>query len=129
MAEGGKGWTDQQVEQVVGNLLRAGVITAAALVFLGGVIYLAERGGAVADHRVFRGEPAELRSPFGVVRDALHLRSLGLIQLGMLLLVATPVARVIFSVYAFARQHDVLYVVVTLIVLTVLLYSLFHAEL
>jgi uncharacterized membrane protein len=49
----------------------------------------------------------------------------GWIQLGLLLLIATPVARVAFSVYAFARQRDFLYVGVTLIVLTVLLFGLF----
>ena len=48
----------------------------------------------------------------------------GLIQLGLLLLVATPVARVVFSVFAFARQHDLTYVVLTMMVLAVLIYSL-----
>jgi uncharacterized membrane protein len=59
------------------------------------------------------------------VADALALSSGGVIQLGLLLLVATPVARVIFSVFAFARQRDFTYVVLTLIVLAILLYSLF----
>ena len=129
MAEGGKGWTDQQVEQVVGNLLRAGVIAAAALVLVGGILYLWEHGGQAADHRRFEGEPPELISPIDVAKDALKFQSLGLIQLGILLLVATPVARVVFSVYAFARERDLLYVTITLIVLAVLLYSLFHSEL
>ncbi len=48
----------------------------------------------------------------------------GIIQLGLLLLVATPVARVIFSVAAFALQQDWIYVVITLIVLAVLGFSL-----
>jgi uncharacterized membrane protein len=47
-----------------------------------------------------------------------------LIQLGLLLLIATPVARVAFSVAVFAMQRDRLYVVVALIVLAVLMYSL-----
>jgi uncharacterized membrane protein len=60
----------------------------------------------------------------GIVRDALTLRGRGIIQLGLLLLIATPVARVAFSVAAFAFQRDRLYVVVTLVVLAILLYSL-----
>jgi uncharacterized membrane protein len=39
-------------------------------------------------------------------------------------LIATPIARVMFSVYAFARQRDWLYVCFTLVVLALLVYSL-----
>jgi len=48
----------------------------------------------------------------------------GIIQLGLLLLIATPVARVAFSVVAFAAERDWLYVAITLIVLAILIYSL-----
>jgi uncharacterized membrane protein len=115
---------DDQVERTIGNLLRAGVLVAAAVAAAGGVVYLARHGGETPDDGVFRGEPADLRSPVGVVRDALTGSGRGLIQLGALLLIATPVARVAFTVYAFGRRRDVLYVVVTLVVLTLLLFSL-----
>jgi uncharacterized membrane protein len=78
----------------------------------------------IIEFTVFVGEPADLRNVSGIVRDALALRGRGLIQLGLLLLIATPVARVAFSVVAFAMQRDRLYVVVALIVLAVLMYSL-----
>jgi uncharacterized membrane protein len=117
-------WSDERVEQVMGNLLRAGVILAAAVVLVGGVSYLIRYGATFPDYRVFRGEPADLRTVSGVLADALDLRSRGLIQLGLLLLVATPVARVVFSVFAFARQHDLTYVVLTIMVLAVLIYSI-----
>ena len=129
MSAGPRGWTDEQVDQVIGNLLRVGVLLAAVLTAAGGLLYLVRHGGEPAGHRVFEGEPADLRSPVGIVRDALALRSRGLIQLGVLVLMATPVARVLFSVYAFLRQRDWTFVVVTLIVLTVLLCSLFSEEL
>jgi len=58
------------------------------------------------------------------VRESLRWRGTGLIQLGLLLLLATPVARVAFSVVAFLLQRDRLYVLVTLIVLGILLYSI-----
>jgi uncharacterized membrane protein len=70
------------------------------------------------------GEPTDLRTVSGIVEDALAFQGRGLIQLGLLLLIATPIARVAFSVAAFAVQGDWLYVVVTLIVLAVLMYSL-----
>jgi uncharacterized membrane protein len=75
------------------------------------------------------GEPTDLRTLSGIVKDALAFRGRGLIQLGLLLLIATPLARVAFSVLAFAIQRDRLYVVVTLIVLAVLIYSLMGGQL
>jgi uncharacterized membrane protein len=125
MSHAKSAWTDTQVEQVVGNLLRAGVLAGAVVVAIGGLSYLVEYGAAPADHHTFVGEPEDLLSPSGILAAALALRSRGVIQLGLLLLIATPVARVIFSVFAFARQRDFTYVIVTLIVLGVLLYSLF----
>jgi uncharacterized membrane protein len=117
-------WSEQQVEEIVGNLLRAGVILAAVVVAVGGILYVVRHGGATPDYRVFRGEPADLRSVSGIVTDAWSMQSRGIIQLGLLLLVATPVARVAFSVFAFMQERDLTYVLVTLIVLAVLLYSL-----
>lgn len=117
-------WSDEQVEEVMGNLLRAGVILAAIVVLAGGIFYLIRYGTTSPDYRVFRGEPADLRHLSGILADAIDLNSRGLIQFGLLLLVATPVARVAFSVFAFARQRDFTYVVLTLIVFSVLIYSL-----
>ncbi len=47
-----------------------------------------------------------------------------MIQLGILLLIATPVVRVVFCVVGFARQRDRLYVAVRTLVLAILIYSL-----
>jgi uncharacterized membrane protein len=120
---------DEQVEQVLGNLLRAGVMAAAAVVLAGGMLYLARHGAEhVENLRVFHGEPIQLRSPSYIVEKAMELSGRGMIQLGLLLLIATPVARVVFSVFAFARERDFIYVVFTLTVLALLLYSLFFAQ-
>ncbi len=129
MAGPGGGWSDEQVEQVVGNLLRLGVVVSALVVFVGGVLFLVRYGeGPVKDRHEFRGEPEQFRKPGLIVRDAGTGGSRGLIQLGLLLLIATPVARVIFSAFAFFRQRDYTYVGITLLVLTVLLYSLFSGH-
>jgi uncharacterized membrane protein len=119
-----RAWTEQQLENIVGNLLRLGVMLAAVVVFGGGALYLIRHGVTSPDYRVFHGEPADLRSVSGVVTEALSLQSQGIIQLGLLLLIATPIARVAFSVFAFAQQRDRTYVIVTLVVFAVLLYSL-----
>jgi uncharacterized membrane protein len=119
-----RNWTDKNIEEIVGNLLRIGVSLSAFVVSMGAVIYLARHGREPANYRVFHGEPSDLRSLSGIVRDAFHLRGRGIIQLGLLLLIATPVARVAFSIWGFAEEHDRLYMIFTGIVLIVLLYSL-----
>jgi uncharacterized membrane protein len=117
-------WTDHRVELVISNLLRAGVLLAAAVVLMGAAVFLARHGSSTPRYGVFLGEPADLRTPSGIVAEALALRGRGVIQLGLLILLLTPVARVAFSVFAFALQRDRLYIVVTLVVLGVLAFSL-----
>ncbi len=116
---------DVKLEQLLGFLLRAGVLLAAAVVLGGGIAYLVRYGMDPAEHQVFHGEPGELRSPAAIVAFAWNGHSRGVIQLGLLLLIATPVMRVVFSVIGFARERDTQYVVFTLIVLAILLWSLF----
>src|SRR5271154_1492884 len=117
-------WTDKTIEEIVGNLLRTGVSISAFVVFIGGVIYLTRHGRAPPDYRVFQGEPSDLKSLSGIIREAYGLRGRGIIQFGLLLLIATPVVRVAFSIWGFAEEHDRLYMIFTGIVLIVLLYSL-----
>jgi uncharacterized membrane protein len=118
------GWTDDRLDVLIGNLLRAGVTLSAVLVFIGGLLYLIKYGQNAPAYQSFRGEPSNLRHVSGIVTSAFSGAPRGLIQLGLLVLIATPVARVAFSVFAFAIERDWLYVVVTVIVLGLLLYSL-----
>jgi len=118
------GWSDQEVEETVGNLLRDGLVLATAVVIIGAVIYLVRHGGEEPEYRIFHGVPPDLRGLAGELDDAGDWRGRGFIQLGLLMLLATPVARVVFSVVAFTMQRDRLYVLVTLLVLAVLLYSI-----
>jgi uncharacterized membrane protein len=119
-----RNWTDQRIENILGNLLRAGVLLSALVVLIGGVIYLLWHGRSPMDFGVFRGEPADLRGVRGIIRDTLALRGRGIIQFGLLLLIATPVARVAFSIFGFAEERDLMYVMFTVIVFSILLYSL-----
>lgn len=115
---------DHDTEIIIGNLLRTGVIASAAVVSLGGALYLYRHGLEHADYTVFRPQPPDLSGVGGIFKAASSGQGRGLIQLGLLLLVATPIARVAFSVYAFARLKDRLYVAVTLVVLGILIGSL-----
>jgi uncharacterized membrane protein len=119
---------DYKLEQLIGNLLRAGVFLAAIVVLAGGVLYLVQHGKGHPDYHSFHAEKTELRSPSGVIRDAAALDSQGIIEFGLLLLVLTPIARVVFSAAGFAMERDWMYVVITLIVLGVLIYSLLELK-
>jgi uncharacterized membrane protein len=116
---------EERFEHFLGSLLRVGVLIAAAVVIVGGVIYLTRHGHETPDYHTFHEQPSPLYNPRGIVEWALAFRGRGIIQLGLLLLIATPVARVVFSALGFARERDWTYVAFTLFVLAVLLYSLF----
>jgi uncharacterized membrane protein len=118
--------SDQQFEFFLGKLLRTGVVIAALIVFAGGVWFLSQAHGARREYKAFRGVPAELSSLEGIVHGAMGGQALAVIQLGILVLIATPVARVLFSMLGFALERDWMYVSVTAIVLALLLYSLFN---
>ena len=119
--------TDERLEIFIGNLLRLGVLVSAVVVAIGGALYLAQHGHEVVNYQSFRSELPELRNLPGICIAAFHLRSDGIIQLGLVLLIATPVARVALAVIGFYLERDRLYVVVSLIVLAILAYSMMHA--
>jgi uncharacterized membrane protein len=118
---------DRRLELTMGNLLRIGVLIAAGVVTIGALIYLAQHYADPVHFHSFKLESPDLRTVAGIFKLAAHLDSAGLIQLGLLLLIATPVARVVFAVVGFALERDRLYVVVSSIVLAILVISLLHA--
>jgi uncharacterized membrane protein len=122
----GNAHEDFALEQRLGTLLRGGVILSATVTLIGGIMYLAAHGSAIASFHTFTGEPAELRTVGGVIRGVARGDSVSIIQLGVLLLIATPIARVFISVIGFARERDWMYVACSLLVLALLCYSLVH---
>ena len=117
-------WRDRRLEAILGNLLRSGVLLSAAVVLAGACVYLLRHAHEPANFRIFRGEPSDFRTIPGVIRSVMGGHGRGLIQLGLLLLIATPIARVALSIVGFTLERDRMYVVFTLIVLVILLYSL-----
>jgi uncharacterized membrane protein len=121
------GWSDQDLEQIVGNLLRVGVLISAVVVGVGGLWSLWQHGMEPRPdyHQFNENAMPELRTFTGILKLLAAGRGRAIIQVGLLLLIATPVARVVFCFVGFARERDKTYVVVTLIVLAVLVYGLF----
>jgi len=124
ISEDSQGNADEQFEQVLGTLLIAGVIAAAVVVLAGCVVYLFRHGAGVPNYKHFQGGSSDYRTVRDIVKNVLAGRGRGLIQLGVLMLIATPVARVALSLVAFLRRRDLLYTLFTLIVLAVLIFSL-----
>lgn len=111
---------DRSMQMEVGVVLRVGLAAAVILVAIGGVLYLVQSEGSVPDYGTFDGVAARLKDPATIIQDAVRGDALAVIQLGLMVLVLTPVARVVFTLVAFIRQHDRLYIGFTLIVLIVL---------
>jgi len=118
---------DRRLETIIGRLLQTGVLLAAAIVAAGGVLYLVQHHFEPASYRHFVAGGPALQTFTGILQSAVHLNSEGLIQLGLVLLIFTPVARVAMAVVGFLMEKDRLYAVVSLIVLLILVFSLFHA--
>ncbi len=116
--------TDQHLEILVGRLLRGGVLTSALIVLAGGFWWLAYAGGSVPSYHQFHGVPDELRHVGRLLASLSQPRADAVIQVGLLLLIATPVARVALALVGFALERDPVYVIITLVVLTVLVYSM-----
>jgi uncharacterized membrane protein len=118
---------DRRLETIVGRLLRAGVLLAAAVVGAGGALYLVGHHSDSANYRHFAAGGPAIQTLSGIIHSASRLNGEGLMQIGLVLLILTPVARVAMLVVGFLLEKDRLYTVVSLIVLLILAFSLTHA--
>src|SRR5450755_4106498 len=114
------GFNDSRMETIMGQLLRVGVVFASTVVLAGGFFYLQDHAGKRADYRTFVAHPLSLRHPQELAAGIGRGSADAIIELGILLLIATPIARVVFAVVAFAIERDRLYVAISLTVLAVL---------
>jgi uncharacterized membrane protein len=109
----------RQAELIISNVLRGGVLLSAGVIIVGVIAFYGEyiTHGAEASLTTF---PHTLR---GVAAGLAQGDPLAIIVLGLLLLLATPLVRVLVSIIAFAIEGDRLYVIITSIVLLILLIS------
>jgi uncharacterized membrane protein len=128
---------DQRLEVAIAMLLRTGVVLAAILVAIGGVMALRHPEAMVPNYRIFYAPGAAastapantaMHSIAGVFRHLRNGSGVSIIALGLLVLIATPIARVLFAIIGFAREHDILYTVISFVVLAILVFSLVHGR-
>src|ERR1700733_9832989 len=95
-------WTDERVEKLLGTLLLTGGMISGLVVLIGGVLYLMRYGRNPVHYENFDPQQASWHSIAEVATFALHGDGRAIIEIGLLLLIATPVMRVVFSMVAFA---------------------------
>lgn len=117
---------EQKIVTMISRVLRNGVLLAAAFVLLGGIIYLAQHGDSVPLYTVFTGEPYQLGGLSGIVSSAFSFSGRGLILLGLLILLATPMARVAMAFVGFFMVSDLLYTLIAGLVLAILAFGFFN---
>ena len=117
-------WDDKRLDKVVSVVLRTGVMLSAAFVLIGGVAWLGSHTEAAPDRRKFQSAAPQLTHIGGIMHGVLAWDPLYIIQLGLLILIATPIVRVIVCAAGFALERDWAYVVISLIVLGFLLFSI-----
>lgn len=106
---------------IIGWILQGGVILSAAVIIFG-LILMAFQPNKFAPQTLLN-----FPQNFGEVgRGLLVLNPQSVIALGLLLLIATPILRVAVSIMAFAVERDWRFVVLTVLVLAILLFSVFY---
>jgi len=117
---------DQEIEKLIGYLLRYGVITASLIVFVGGIIYLHQyQHSSIPAYHTFVGERAGFTTISQIMNGVGSFNAKGIIQLGVLVLIATPILRIFFSLIGFILEKDRLYILITFVVLSVMMFSIF----
>ncbi len=116
-----------KLQRVISTTLRSGVTMAAAIGVSGGILCLATQGTQPVDCHVFEGTRSPYASVVGIIH-ALHggnyaQRGLAMVQVGILVLLLTPILRVALSIVGFAMERDRMYVLITSVVLVTLMVS------
>ena len=122
------GFKDKDIQSVIGWILRGGVIISMLIVFSGGIIYLIRHGQEMENYSVFKGTPAFIHTGRGIINGIFTGRGQAIIQAGIILLIATPIIRVVFSAIGFLIEKDYLYTIITFIVLCIIFFSMFSGH-
>jgi uncharacterized membrane protein len=122
-------WSSRDVDVAISIILRSGLLLATVVLALGALWYFSHIGSPAQpqgpDLHTFNGEPAAMRELPSMIESAMRGDGRAIMQLGICLLLATPFVRVLFAIYAFYKQRDHAYVVISTIVLAALLLGLY----
>ena len=119
---------DKNIQVLIGWVLRIGMIISMSIVCIGGIFYIYRHGHTIANYKVFNGVPGFVQHTGSLINGAYTLKGQAIIQLGIILLIATPILRVIFSAIAFVLEKDYMYAFISLLVLFIIFMSLINGS-
>jgi uncharacterized membrane protein len=123
-----KKFKERDMQLLLGNVLRAGTVISVSVVFFGGILYLYRHGHAIANYKTFSGIPDFVQHFPGILYSAFNLKGQAIIQIGIILLIFTPIMRVIFSTIGFLLEKDYLYTGISLLVLFIIFLSMINGH-
>jgi len=114
---------DKDVQGLVGNLLRIGVIAAMTVVIAGMILYVYHNGNERVHYSAF--EASGHRGGIATIFDGIAKgESSAIIELGVMLLIATPIARILFALIGYWLEKDYLYTFIALVILIIMAISI-----
>lgn len=116
-----KEFTDIDLNRSVGNLLRLGVLLSVVTSLIG-FIKLFTEGFKMPKHF----EQLQVSSDHiwqSFWQSLIKLEGIGIIQLGILFLIFTPLMRIIFALIGYLKEKDYTYVLISTIVLAIMVFS------
>lgn len=119
----------ETMNAVIGKALRYGVVVSAAII-VAGILRLGSSSSFTDIASVLAYNAGSIPhgnydvSAGGILRGLATLDPFSLIELGVIVLIATPVLRVLVSVFLFGAERDRKYVAITAVVLALLLFSM-----
>lgn len=116
---------DRDIQSLLGSLLKTGVMLSTAIIMFGGIIYLVRHTNDPVSFEHFNPDNVKFNSFVSIFIGLRNFEPLAIIQFGIVLLISTPLARILFSVFGFLIEKDYLYVAIGLIVLVIILMSLY----
>ena len=120
-----------EIGLILGRVLRIGVYLSCAIAAIGGIIYMFMDKAILPNYKAtapgvpFKGVPSNLTDFKDIFSGVLAFDGASIIQLGVIVLIATPVVRVALSIFTFLYEKDYLYVVITIIVLSIIMFNMF----
>ncbi|WP_316805712.1 DUF1634 domain-containing protein [Pedobacter agri] len=115
---------DKDIQVVLGTLLRTGVIISMSIVLIGGIVFLIHNKGVITDYKVFKPELSKFSSIAAIFRGLSTFHGDAIVQFGILMLIFTPIARIVFAIFSFFLERDYLYVLIGFIILAIITISL-----
>jgi uncharacterized membrane protein len=117
------------MDKLISNVLRTGVIISLILILIGTVLLFADNGSNGFTMAQIINVNSKINSSIfsiaGMVNGLFSLQGADFILLGIIVLILTPITRVITSVLSFLYERNWLYVIITVIVFIDIMVAIF----